>query len=210
MYIKCLSTANKKTRKCSSCRWIKHRYTLFKRLLNSLTCLYFLSLQKLVFVMKHVWKMRKEIAAVVFFLKSLVKKGEKLESHKIELFVERLAIALQEKFKGHWYPETPSKGQAYRCLSFVMLQNCSKWGSSLRDVNKQTWFYFQVHSSEQVPEAGSRPPSSEPGKRGEVWWPGTASWTHAVGGPWRGLLQVRRLFPLGVEGGVCPCVYAGL
>ncbi|XP_037543535.1 protein BTG3 [Nematolebias whitei] len=60
--------------------------------------------------------MRKEIAAVVFFLKSLVKKGEKLESHKIELFVERLAIALQEKFKGHWYPENPSKGQAYRCI----------------------------------------------------------------------------------------------
>lgn len=59
--------------------------------------------------------MRREIAAVVFFLKRLVKKGEKLESHKIELFVERLAVALQEKFKGHWYPENPSKGQAYRC-----------------------------------------------------------------------------------------------
>ncbi|XP_070773678.1 protein BTG3 isoform X2 [Enoplosus armatus] len=60
--------------------------------------------------------MRREIAAVVFFLKRLVKKGEKLESHKIELFVERLAVALQEKFKGHWYPENPSKGQAYRCI----------------------------------------------------------------------------------------------
>lgn len=59
--------------------------------------------------------MRREIAAVVFFLKRLVKKGEKLESHKIELFVERLAVALQEKFRGHWYPENPSKGQAYRC-----------------------------------------------------------------------------------------------
>lgn len=61
------------------------------------------------------WNMRREIAAVVFFLKRLVKKGEKLESHKIELFVERLAVALQEKFRGHWYPENPSKGQAYRC-----------------------------------------------------------------------------------------------
>uniref|UniRef100_A0A4W6EAS7 B-cell translocation gene 3 n=1 Tax=Lates calcarifer TaxID=8187 RepID=A0A4W6EAS7_LATCA len=60
--------------------------------------------------------MRKEIAAVVFFLKRLVKKAEKLESHKVELFVERLAVALQEKFKGHWYPENPSKGQAYRCI----------------------------------------------------------------------------------------------
>ncbi|XP_041865172.1 protein BTG3 [Melanotaenia boesemani] len=60
--------------------------------------------------------MRREIAAVVFFLKRLVKKREKLESPKIELFVERLAVALQEKFKGHWYPENPSKGQAYRCI----------------------------------------------------------------------------------------------
>ncbi|XP_039869303.1 protein BTG3 [Simochromis diagramma] len=60
--------------------------------------------------------MRREIAAVVFFLKRLVKKGEKLEAEMVELFVERLAVALQEKFKGHWYPENPSKGQAYRCI----------------------------------------------------------------------------------------------
>lgn len=62
--------------------------------------------------------MRREIAAAVFFLKTLVKRGDKLELHKIELFVERLAVALQEKFKDHWYPENPSKGQAYRCSSF--------------------------------------------------------------------------------------------
>ncbi|XP_029304131.1 protein BTG3 [Cottoperca gobio] len=60
--------------------------------------------------------MRKEIAAVVIFLKRLVKMGDMLESHKIDLFVERLAVALQEKFKGHWYPENPSKGHAYRCI----------------------------------------------------------------------------------------------
>lgn len=71
--------------------------------------------------------MRREIAAVVFFLKRLVKNGEKLESHKIELFVERLAVALQEKFRGHWYPENPSKGQAYRCGSAFL---CSPPGIS--------------------------------------------------------------------------------
>ncbi|KAK5859147.1 hypothetical protein PBY51_003234 [Eleginops maclovinus] len=60
--------------------------------------------------------MRREIAAVVFFLKRLVIKGGKLEKHKIDLFVERLTVALQEKFKGHWYPGNPSKGQAYRCI----------------------------------------------------------------------------------------------
>ncbi|KAF3706721.1 Protein BTG3 BTG family member 3 [Channa argus] len=60
--------------------------------------------------------MRREIAAVLFFLKRLVKKGEKLESHKVDLFVEKLAVALQDKFRAHWYPENPSKGQAYRCI----------------------------------------------------------------------------------------------
>lgn len=60
--------------------------------------------------------MRREIAAVVFFLKRLVKKREKLKSDRIDLFVERLAVALQDKFRGHWYPENPSKGQAYRCI----------------------------------------------------------------------------------------------
>uniref|UniRef100_A0A3Q3VWR4 Anti-proliferative protein domain-containing protein n=1 Tax=Mola mola TaxID=94237 RepID=A0A3Q3VWR4_MOLML len=64
--------------------------------------------------------MRREIAAVVFFLKRLVKRGDKLETDKVELFVERLAVALQEKFKGHWHPENPSKGQAYRCIRVNM------------------------------------------------------------------------------------------
>lgn len=63
--------------------------------------------------------MKKEIAAVVFFLKRLIKKAEKLESDKLDLFVERLTVALQEKYKGHWYPDNPSKGQAFRYSSTV-------------------------------------------------------------------------------------------
>ncbi|KAM4546062.1 protein BTG3 [Odontesthes bonariensis] len=86
--------------------------------------------------------MRREIAAVVFFLKRLVKKGEKLDLHKIELFVERLAVALQEKFKGHWYPENPSKGQAYRCIRVnrlyrqdaVLFRACQESGLQYSDL----------------------------------------------------------------------------
>ncbi|XP_069001729.1 protein BTG3 [Embiotoca jacksoni] len=86
--------------------------------------------------------MRREIAAVVFFLKRLVKKGEKLESHKVELFVERLAVALQEKFKGHWYPENPNKGQAYRCIRVnrfhrqdpELLRACRESGAQYSDL----------------------------------------------------------------------------
>ncbi|XP_048874365.1 protein BTG3 isoform X2 [Brienomyrus brachyistius] len=60
--------------------------------------------------------MRKEIAAVVFFLKRLIRKAEKLKAEQVEKFVERLTVALQEKYRGHWYPDNPSKGQAFRCI----------------------------------------------------------------------------------------------
>ncbi|XP_038846090.1 protein BTG3 [Salvelinus namaycush] len=66
--------------------------------------------------------MMKEIAAVVFFLKRLIKKVERLDTQKVDLFVERLTVALQEKFRGHWYPDNPSKGQAFRCIRVNRLQ----------------------------------------------------------------------------------------
>ncbi|KAG3273924.1 BTG3-like [Ictidomys tridecemlineatus] len=47
--------------------------------------------------------MKNEIAAVVFF-------------SQIERFAEKLTLIHQEKYKNHWYPEKPSKGQAYRCI----------------------------------------------------------------------------------------------
>uniref|UniRef100_A0A8C5GR92 Protein BTG3-like n=1 Tax=Gouania willdenowi TaxID=441366 RepID=A0A8C5GR92_GOUWI len=60
--------------------------------------------------------MKNEIAAVVSFLKRLVELKNKVEVEKMDLFAERLTVALQEKFEGHWVPEKPSKGQAYRCI----------------------------------------------------------------------------------------------
>uniref|UniRef100_A0A8C5DBT8 Anti-proliferative protein domain-containing protein n=1 Tax=Gouania willdenowi TaxID=441366 RepID=A0A8C5DBT8_GOUWI len=61
-------------------------------------------------------RMKSEIAAVVSFLKRLVKLKNKVEVEKMDLFAERLTVVLQEKFEGHWVPEKPSKGQAYRCI----------------------------------------------------------------------------------------------
>ncbi|XP_071023692.1 protein BTG3-like [Oncorhynchus clarkii lewisi] len=66
--------------------------------------------------------MKKEIAAVVLFLKRLIKKVEKLDTQKVDMFVEQLTVALQEKFRGHWYPDNPSKGQAFRCIRLNRLQ----------------------------------------------------------------------------------------
>ncbi|KAL4608755.1 hypothetical protein GN956_G24857 [Arapaima gigas] len=66
--------------------------------------------------------MKREIAAVVFFLRRLIRKAQKLEMEQVEKFVEQLTVALQEKYKGHWYPKNPSKGQAYRCIRMNKFQ----------------------------------------------------------------------------------------
>ncbi|XP_006628094.1 protein BTG3 [Lepisosteus oculatus] len=60
--------------------------------------------------------MKREVAAAVLFLTRLIRKAEKLEKEKVEELAGRLTEALQEKYRGHWYPDNPSRGQAYRCL----------------------------------------------------------------------------------------------
>ncbi|XP_065347751.1 protein Tob1-like [Cloeon dipterum] len=40
----------------------------------------------------------------------------KLPRRRVNLFGEELERALREKFNGHWYPEKPMRGSAYRCI----------------------------------------------------------------------------------------------
>ncbi|XP_054482304.1 protein BTG3 [Anoplopoma fimbria] len=111
--------------------------------------------------------MRREIAAVVFFLKRLVKKGGKLASHKIDLFVERLAVALQEKFKGHWYPDNPGKGQAYRCIRMnrlhrqdpELLRACRESGIQFYDLRLSRELTLWVDPGEVSCRYGENNPS---------------------------------------------------
>lgn len=58
--------------------------------------------------------MRDEIATAVFFVTRLVKKHEKLSTQQIETFALKLMTILFEKYRGHWHPDCPSKGQAFR------------------------------------------------------------------------------------------------
>lgn len=39
-----------------------------------------------------------------------------LTSEKIEEFSRKLTTILQNRFRNHWYPEKPSRGQGYRCI----------------------------------------------------------------------------------------------
>lgn len=58
--------------------------------------------------------MKEEIAATVFFIVRLAKKHGKLDRVERENFAVELTSVLFENYKSHWYPENPTKGQAFR------------------------------------------------------------------------------------------------
>ena len=55
-----------------------------------------------------------EIQVALNFLISFL--YNKLPRRRVNNFGEELEAALKVKFEGHWYPEKPFKGSAYRCL----------------------------------------------------------------------------------------------
>ena len=56
-----------------------------------------------------------EIQVAVQFIVSFV--NGKFSKSCFENFENQLRKLLIVKFHGHWYPEKPSKGNAYRCIS---------------------------------------------------------------------------------------------
>lgn len=58
--------------------------------------------------------MHVEIQVALNFLISFL--YNKLPRRRVNQFGEELEIALKAKFAGHWYPNQPAKGSAYRCL----------------------------------------------------------------------------------------------
>ncbi|OWK52433.1 Maternal B9.10 protein [Lonchura striata] len=61
--------------------------------------------------------MKDEIAATVFFITKLVRREERLSKAEVEKFAARLTTLLLAKYKNHWYPENPSRGQAFRAAA---------------------------------------------------------------------------------------------
>ncbi|RWS29603.1 maternal B9.10 protein-like protein [Leptotrombidium deliense] len=62
--------------------------------------------------------MKDEIVAAVSFLTRLIEKNTALTEEKLNQFKLKLTELLTEKYKNHWFPEKPSRGQAYRCIRF--------------------------------------------------------------------------------------------
>ncbi|XP_064471232.1 maternal B9.10 protein-like [Ornithodoros turicata] len=60
--------------------------------------------------------MQEEIEAAVAFLARVVRHNSALTEEQLEALQEKLRQILGNRFRDHWFPEKPSRGQAYRCI----------------------------------------------------------------------------------------------
>ncbi|KAM4652209.1 protein BTG3-like [Discoglossus pictus] len=60
--------------------------------------------------------MHHEIEAAVNFIVKVLSLKKSLKPAQLETLGENLVELLTKKYKGHWYPDKPERGQAYRCI----------------------------------------------------------------------------------------------
>ncbi|XP_071968956.1 protein BTG4-like [Engystomops pustulosus] len=86
--------------------------------------------------------MREELLAGVGYIKTLANRFQKLDPMKINIFGDKVLEILSKKYTGHWYPEKPMRGQAYRCIRVnrhdreeTILEACAHSGLSYQDLD---------------------------------------------------------------------------
>lgn len=80
--------------------------------------------------------MHLEIEAAVNFLVKILSLKKTLRMDQLDALGRNLVCLLHEKYQGHWYPDKPTRGQAFRCIrinpwQFVdesLLQACARCG----------------------------------------------------------------------------------
>jgi protein Tob/BTG len=63
--------------------------------------------------------MRDEVSVAVSFISRLIERSSpenEIRREQLEVFKSRLIELLCERFRNHWFPEKPTRGQAYRCI----------------------------------------------------------------------------------------------
>lgn len=83
------------------------------------------------------------------------------------MFIERLTVALQEKFRGHWYPDNPGRGQAFRCIRVngfqrqdpEFLRACEESGVQYKDLRLPRELTLWVDPGEVCCRYGEQNPS---------------------------------------------------
>ncbi|XP_075695134.1 protein BTG3-like [Rhinoderma darwinii] len=80
--------------------------------------------------------MRLEIEAAVNFLVKIFSLKKTLKPDQLDALGKNLVCLLCDKYQGHWYPDKPARGQAFRCIRInswqyvdeSLLQACNKCG----------------------------------------------------------------------------------